>query len=69
MRPENIDIVLQTIETVKAIGGGVFLKTSMVVDGLEADGFELNEDDEKAIKEHCEKVISSANHIMWRELG
>ena len=66
MKLEKIDIELQTIITVKAIGSGIHLYPSMILDALEADGFELGMDEIKAVVDHVAKVKAAATEIMWR---
>ncbi len=66
MKLEQIDIELQTIITVKAIGGGVHLTPSMVLDALEADGYELGINEIIAVNNYVAKVRAAALEIMWR---
>lgn len=67
MRPEKIDIELQTILTVQSLGqgGGVHLTPSMVLDALESDGFTLEIEDIKAVANHVSNVRSAALNLMW----
>ena len=68
MRPEKIDIELQTILTVHGLGqgGGVHLTPSMVLDALESDGFTLETGDINAVSNHVSCVRSAALNVMWR---
>ena len=69
MRPEKIDIELQTILTVQGLGqgGGVHLTPSMILDALESDGFTLEMDDIKAVTNYVSNVRSAALNVMWKQ--
>jgi hypothetical protein len=66
MRPQQIDIELQAILTVKNIGSGLYLTASDILDALETDGFTIEKEDIHAVINHVANVKAAALAETWR---